>query len=50
MTTAGLITGTAGLLALPGGIYLMMKAVPSVSVDRAAPDMPGAATGIAGTF
>jgi hypothetical protein len=45
-TTAGLITGAAGALALPGGIYLMLKAVPQVSIDRNS----GAAAAIAGTF
>jgi hypothetical protein len=50
MTTAGLITGGAGAVALAGGIYLMMKAVPSVTVGPAAPSVSGAALGIAGTF
>jgi hypothetical protein len=50
MTTAGLITGAAGALTLPGGIYLMMTALPSARVDRAAPGLSGTAAGIAGTF
>jgi hypothetical protein len=50
MTTAGLITGGVGLLAIPGGIYLMVKAVPSARVDRAGPAASGLAGGIAGTF
>src|SRR4029079_9297238 len=33
MTTAGLITGAAGLVGLPFGIYLMTSAVPRVSVS-----------------
>jgi hypothetical protein len=37
MSRAGLITGTAGLLALAGGIYLMLDAVPDFSIDRAGP-------------
>jgi hypothetical protein len=49
-TTAGLITGAAGALALPGGIYLMLKAIPSVQVDRAPPNFPGAGVTAAGTF
>jgi hypothetical protein len=32
MTTAGLITGAAGAVAVPGGIFLMLKAVPEVTV------------------
>jgi hypothetical protein len=47
MTTAGAITGAAGAIALPGGILLMINAVPSATVERAP---PGAAAGIAGTF
>jgi hypothetical protein len=47
LTTAGLITGAAGALALPGGIYLMVSALPSVQVTPAA---PGVATSLAGTF
>jgi hypothetical protein len=46
MTTAGLITGGAGLLALPGGIYLMVKALPSARVELA----PAASGGIGGSF
>ena len=49
MTTAGLITGAAGVVAIPGGIYLMLQGVPSVSVDRASTPS-GAVTGIAGAF
>jgi hypothetical protein len=49
-TIAGAITGGAGLLTLPGGIYLMMTAIPTVSVGPAPPGYPGAAAGIAGTF
>jgi hypothetical protein len=37
MSRAGLITGTAGVLALVGGIYLMLTAVPGVSIERAGP-------------
>jgi len=37
MSRAGLITGTAGLLALAGGIYLLLDALPGVSIERAAP-------------
>jgi hypothetical protein len=47
-TTAGLITGGAGALALPFGIYLMLDAVPTVSVERAGP--PGAGVGVGGAF
>jgi len=50
MTIAGAITGGVGLLTLPGGIYLMMSAVPSVSVDRASAGPAGAAVGMAGRF
>jgi hypothetical protein len=49
-TIAGAISGGAGLLTLPYGIYLMTTAVPSFSVTPAAPGYPGAAAGIAGTF
>jgi hypothetical protein len=49
MTTAGLITGAAGALALPGGIYLMMTAVPGVTIDRAAPNVGAIAT-VGATF
>jgi len=37
MTTAGLITGGVGALALPGGIYLMMKALPEFTVNGTPP-------------
>jgi hypothetical protein len=47
MTLAGAITGGAGVLTLPYGIYLMMTAVPSFTVERAA---PGPAVGLGGTF
>jgi hypothetical protein len=50
MTTAGLITGGAGLLAVPGGIYLMLRAVPSVDVRSALPGVAGAALGLGGRF
>jgi hypothetical protein len=50
MTTAGLITGGVGLLAVPGGIYLMIKALPDARVERAGSAIPGVAGGIAGTF
>jgi hypothetical protein len=43
MTTAGLITGAAGVLSLGGGIYLMLNALPSVSVGQATPYTVGAA-------
>jgi hypothetical protein len=41
MTLAGLITGGAGALALPGGIYLMMKALPGFTIQGAAPYAAG---------
>jgi hypothetical protein len=47
MTLAGAIRGGAGVLTLPYGIYLMMTAVPSFTVERAA---PGPAVGLGGTF
>jgi hypothetical protein len=50
MTTAGLITGAAGAVALPGGILLMINAVPRATVDRASAALAGGAIGIAGTF
>ena len=37
MSRAGLITGAAGVLALVGGIYLMLTALPDVSIQRAGP-------------
>jgi hypothetical protein len=37
MTLAGLITGGAGALALPGGIYLMLRALPGFTINGAAP-------------
>jgi hypothetical protein len=50
MTTAGLITGAAGGIALTGGIYLMMNAVPSASVGVAAPYPAGTTVGLATRF
>jgi hypothetical protein len=50
MTTAGLITGGVGALAVPGGIYLIVKALPRVTVGGAPPYFSGTAAGIAGTF
>jgi hypothetical protein len=50
MSTAGFITGAAGALAVPGGIYLMLKALPSAEVAPAAPGLSGAAAGVAATF
>jgi hypothetical protein len=35
MTVAGAITGAAGLITLPFGIYLMVGALPTVSIDQA---------------
>jgi predicted permease len=49
MTTAGLITGGVGLLTVPAGIYLIVKALPSARVDRGAA-VAGLAGGIGGTF
>jgi hypothetical protein len=37
MSRAGLITGTAGVLALVGGIYLMLTAVPDFSIELSRP-------------
>ena len=50
LTTAGLITGTAGALALPGGILLMVRAVPSVSVEPVHRGPLGATAGISAQF
>jgi hypothetical protein len=50
MTTAGLITGGAGLVALPAGIYLMVKALPGAQVQPAAPAGPGVTAGLTGRF
>ena len=50
MTTAGLITGAAGVFALTGGIYLMIKAVPAVSVGGASPYLSGRTVGLATRF
>lgn len=46
MTTAGLISGGAGLLAIPGGIYLMVVALPIARVERA----PGPGLALTGRF
>jgi hypothetical protein len=50
MTTAGLITGGVGVLAVPGGIYLMMEAVPQVRVAGAPVTRSSRAIGIVGRF
>ena len=50
MSTAGLISGFGGAVALAGGIYLMLDAVPGVQVDRAAPSRAGLSARIAGRF
>jgi hypothetical protein len=50
MTTAGLVTGGVGLVAVPAGIYLMVKALPRAQVAPAGPAVSGLAAGIAGTF
>jgi hypothetical protein len=50
MATAGLITGAAGGITLAGGIYLMMKALPSVSVGRAVPYVAGMTVGLGTRF
>lgn len=50
MTTAGLITGAAGAIALPGGIWLMLRAVPRVHVERAEGRTMGLAAGLGGRF
>ena len=50
MTTAGLITGAAGAVAIPGGIYLMMSAVPSVTVGTTPPHVSGTMVGLAGAL
>ena len=50
MATAGLITGAAGAIGVPFGIYLMMKAVPQVSVGLASPQPPGTMVGFSGRF
>lgn len=50
MKTAGLITGAAGLVALGGGIYLMLSAVPGVSVEPAAPRAAIPVLGVAAAF
>ncbi len=50
MFLAGLITGAAGGAALVGGIYLMFKALPSVSIGRATPYVSANQIGVAGTF
>jgi hypothetical protein len=48
MTTAGVITGAAGAVALTGGIYLMVRALPGVSVNRATPQ--ASVVGVGGRF
>jgi hypothetical protein len=50
MATAGLISGAAGAMAVLGGIYLMMKAVPFVSVGRASPYGSSTTVGVAAGF
>jgi hypothetical protein len=50
MTTAGLISGAAGLVAIPGGIHLMMRAVPGVSVGSTLPQPSGATAGVSARF
>ena len=50
MTTAGLISGGAGVVTLAGGIYLMLQALPGVTVDRAPPGAMGMAAGVGGRF
>jgi len=50
LTTAGVITGGVGALALPGGIYLMVKALPAATVGGAPPQVSGMAAGLAGSF
>jgi hypothetical protein len=51
MATAGLISGAAGIVALTGGIYLMIRALPAATVGRAAPlAAAGTAMGVAARF
>lgn len=50
MTTAGLISGAAGAVAVAGGIYLMVSALPSVIVGGAAPRIAGATATLAARF
>jgi hypothetical protein len=50
MTTAGMITGMAGGAALASGIYLMLKAVPAVSVGAVAPYLSRNTAGLSGRF
>jgi hypothetical protein len=50
MTTAGLITGGAGLVAIPGGIYLMVKALPKATIEPAGAGATSLVWGIAGTY
>ena len=50
MATAGLITGVAGGIGLYSGIYLMRKALPTVSIGAARPYVAGSQVGFAGTF
>jgi len=50
MTTAGLISGGVGAVSVAGGIYLMLEAVPTVSIDRASPNMAASGIGMAGRW
>jgi hypothetical protein len=50
MTTAGLITGGVGGIALAGGIYLMLDAVPSFTIGVVSPQRSGLAARLAGRF
>jgi hypothetical protein len=50
MATAGLITGVAGGAALAGGISLMLRAVPAVSVGAVAPYLSRDTLGLSGRF
>jgi hypothetical protein len=50
LRTAGLITGVAGAVGLYGSIYLMRKALPTVSVGPAQAYATANQVGLAGTF
>jgi hypothetical protein len=50
MTRAGLIRGGVGAPSVAGGIYVMMSAAPSATVQTAATPMAGAAVRLGGTF
>lgn len=50
MTTAGMITGAAGVLTLSGGLYLMLKALPSATIYPAAPAPSARVVGVGGRF